>query len=121
MLVHGRIDLDTLTAARLQEKAVRETAKKVKLVYSADFERLRPSRNLARVSILMTDSSEVAHQIDNCQGEPGNPLTRQAVITKFINLAESVLGRSRAEAAAAMIETIEKQKDLRETIDLLKA
>ena len=120
-LIHGRIDLDTLTAARLQEKAVRETAKKVKLVYSADFERLRPGRNLARVSILMTDSSEVAHQIDNCQGDPANPLTRQAVMTKFINLTESALGRPRAEAAAAMIETIEKQKDLRETIDLLKA
>jgi 2-methylcitrate dehydratase PrpD len=119
-LVHGKVDLSTLSENHLQGKSVSDIARKIKLVFAPDLEQLRPARNLARVTIRLIDGSEHSHEIDNCLGDPGKPLSRDQIYEKFINLTKPVVGRVEAEQAAVMIETIEKQESVNPIVDLLK-
>lgn len=97
MLLHGKIEIGTLTDDLLQDPRVDRLAGKVEMIYSSEYERSRPERNSASVTVRLKDGRELTHEVLYCRGDPLNPMSGKAVSDKFLSLAGPVLGTDRAE------------------------
>jgi 2-methylcitrate dehydratase PrpD len=120
MIRHGRIDLETMSDKILDDPLIKGLAEKVEMVSSPEYERLRPARNPARVTLRLRDGRELTSEVMNSLGDPLSPMPEQSVLSKFFTLAEPVLGKKRSKAFMERFRNIESEKDIRSTIRLLR-
>ena len=109
VLVHGNLDLDTLTEASLADPEVRSMAEKIDIKVSSDYEALLPDKFPALVKVWPLEGDPVYQEIFDPLGGPGNPLSREDLLEKFVSLAVPVLGRPMTLAFlkdfASLVET----------------
>lgn len=74
----------------------------------------------AVVRLERADGGEIAESNAAPKGSPGNPMSDDEVIEKFLRLASPVLGASAAQAVRLAVEDIEKREDLEPLFVLLK-
>ncbi len=120
MLSYGSIDLETLNKDPLHNPAVTELAKKVEMVFSAEYEAMRPVNNPAKVTIQLRDGKELSHEVLNCWGDPANPMSQEAIHTKFLSLAEPVIGPDGAQRFLRDVTHLEREKDVRPVLTFLR-
>ena len=120
LLSYGNIDLETLQKDPLHNLEVKELAKKVEMIFSPEYEAMRPINNPAKVTIQLRDGKELSHEVMNCLGDPVNPMPREAIHTKFLSLAEPVIGPDRAQRFLRGITHLEYEKDVRPLLTLLR-
>jgi 2-methylcitrate dehydratase PrpD len=121
MIRHGRIDLEMMSDKIVDDPVIKGLAEKVETVFSPEYERLRPARNPARVTLRLRDGRELTSEVMNSLGDPLSPMPKQSVLGKFFSLAEPVLGEKRSEAFIERFQEIESEKDIRSTIRLLRS
>ena len=90
------------------------------MVFSPEYERLRPERNPARVSLRLRDGRELTSEVMNGLGDPSNAMPEQSILGKFFSLSEPILGEKRAKAFVERFRNIETGKNIRSTIRLLR-
>ncbi|WP_300459197.1 MmgE/PrpD family protein [Desulfobacula sp.] len=120
MLIRGEINSNTLTEDLVQMAEIAELAEKVKMVYSSDYEQLRPEKYPARVTLTLFDGRQLSHEIMDCLGDTLNPLSRQEIHNKFISLASPVVGQSKSELFLEKLVDLENQKHVRPIINILR-
>jgi 2-methylcitrate dehydratase PrpD len=120
MIRHGRIDLELMNDKILDDPVIKGLAEKVEMVFSPEYERLRPERNPARVTLRLRDGRELTSEVMNCLGDPLNAMPEQSILVKFFSLTEPVLGEKRSKAFVGRFRKIESEKDIRSTIRLLR-
>lgn len=120
MICHGRIDLDMMTDRILHDPCIKALAEKVDMGFSPEYERLRPERNPAKVTLRLRDGRELSSEVMNCLGDPLNAMPEQAILGKFFSLAEPILGEKRSNAFIEKFWKIESEKDIRSVIRMLR-
>ncbi len=120
MLLEGDIGPASLSEERLRHPRLRALADKVELIFSPEYERLRPSKNAAEVTILLKDGQRFSREITDCPGDPGNPLPAEDIRDKFRLLAAPVIGHNRCEVILNYVVEIEKQPDVKKLPALLR-
>ena len=120
MLLKGQIDLATLNDNILDDTRLADLAGKVELVYSSEYEKLRPEKNPAMATIRLKDGRVFSHEIMNCLGDPSNPIPSKDVCDKFIFLAEPTIGKRRSEEFMKRVMQIEEVSDVRPMMALLR-
>ena len=120
MLLKGQIDLATLNNNILDDTRLADLAGKVELVYSSEYEKLRPEKNPAMATIRLKDGRVFSHEIMNCLGDPSNPIPSKDVCDKFIFLAEPTIGKRRSEEFMKRVMQIEDVNDVRPMMALLR-
>jgi 2-methylcitrate dehydratase PrpD len=120
MIRHGRIDLEMMSDKILDDPVIRGLAEKVEMVFSPEYERRRPARNPAGVTLRLRDGRELTSEVMNSSGDPLSPMPEESILGKFFSLAEPVLGEKRSEAFIERFRNIESEKDIRSTIRLLR-
>lgn len=120
LLLYSKIDLGTLNEECLHNPTVTELAGKVDMVFSPEYEAMRPINNPARVAIRLTDGREISHEVLNPLGDPANPMSERAIQAKFLSLAEPVIGRDRAQGFLEGVTCLEQARDIRPLLALLR-
>jgi 2-methylcitrate dehydratase PrpD len=99
---------------------VTELAGRVQMSSSEAYEQMRPVRNPAKVTLHLKDGEEVTGEVLNCLGDPLKPMPREALMRKFLDLAGSVLGKSKAEDFVAAFQNLESVKNVKPLLRLLR-
>ncbi|MGW1027876.1 MmgE/PrpD family protein [Streptomyces sp. NPDC002577] len=94
-LVLGRLDVDYQDA--LHSEQVRALTQRVEVYVDAEAEAEYPRTFPGRVEIELTDGTVLREYVRVPKGEPDTMLTADELRTKFLSLAEPVLGTDRAQ------------------------
>jgi 2-methylcitrate dehydratase PrpD len=86
---------------------------KISVVSDAGLERLLPKR-VAIVEVTFNDGTKVTEQNDTVRGSPGDPMSRNEVIAKAVDLIVPIVGKSKAYALVDQIYNIEKISNIRD-------
>jgi 2-methylcitrate dehydratase PrpD len=98
---------------------VKEMAK-ISVVSDADLERLLPKR-VAIVEVTFNDGTKIIERNDTVRGSPEDPMSRNEVISKAIDLIVPIIGKSKAYALVDQIynlEQISNIQDIRSNIQI---
>jgi 2-methylcitrate dehydratase PrpD len=120
MIRYGSIDLTVMKDAVLEDPVVTDLAERVEMVFLPEYERLRPERNPARVTVRLRDGREMVREVMNAPGDPRSPLAEKAVLSKFFSLTEPVLGAGKARSFVKRFQEVESEKDVRALMGLLR-
>jgi len=73
-----------------------------------------PARWPAAAEIILRDGRRVATRIEHATGEPENPVTREALVDKFVSLAVNLLAPGEARSIAERVLHLEDETSLRD-------
>jgi len=104
-LLEGRADLDVYTDARVNDPAVREMARKVRM--TADPQMRYVEAMPADLTMVMKGGRELRLRVDAPKGRPSNPMSWDDITGKFRRLAAPTLDTARAREVVARVEALE--------------
>ena len=107
-LVFGTGDITAYAPARLEDPRVRALMSLTDCYRDPSLDADYPRRWPAAASVELRDGRVLSTRTEFATGEPENPVSREALIAKFISLAE----RADADALAARILTLDDSADL---------
>ena len=120
ILLDGQLSFRaTHTYERLDDPRVREVQARVRLVGAQEFagmERQRP----ATVRVHLSDGQVLERHVDAVRGTADNPMTRQEVETKALDLLPDVLGEDRARSLVSAVWDLDGNASVRELRPLLQ-
>jgi 2-methylcitrate dehydratase PrpD len=114
-LMAGESPASDFTDVAVLRPEVQRLASKVSLTET--FERITE----ARVHVTRADGSTIDSKVDWAKGSPGNPMTHEDTVHKFLELARPILGERTAKEVVSTIDGLEHQPDMSELAALLVA
>jgi 2-methylcitrate dehydratase PrpD len=117
MLVHGRVNLQTYSAAALADPVVQQLAAKVR--YEVQPYPTYPQAFPGGIRIRTRDGQILEEALDYQLGAPQNPMSEQDVRAKFRENASLTLDAASLDAVEEAICTLEEQDDVRAVFSLL--
>jgi 2-methylcitrate dehydratase PrpD len=108
-LVHGDVRMNAYSAKRIACPATRELMGKVMATVDPDMDQRFPQQRAARISIELKDGRRLEHVQPNRKGDPEAPLSDEELNSKFLELAEPVIGRAGTEALLQRLWKLEVQ------------
>jgi 2-methylcitrate dehydratase PrpD len=120
MLVDGTVGfISSHDAARMEDPNVLVMRRKVMLVPSAELSRAKPARQ-AIVELTLEDGRRLRHHTRAVRGTTTNPMTREEVTTKALDLIAPVLGHERASGVIAIVFELNQAASLTPLATLLQ-
>jgi len=113
-LKEGKALLDQYSNANIAAPVIKRLSKLVEFIVD---ERL-PCGVSCRMTIEMSDSRKFVAQVDHPKGSIQNPMTDEELHRKFVNLAETVIGKSCSAQLADKVEHIEHVSNIRNLMKL---
>lgn len=113
VLAGGAVDLDAFSEAALRDPTVLALARKVRCEQAAGSERWRG--DAGELAIELADGRRVGSRLAQARGAPGNPLSDEELIDKFVDCAMRAarpLTRESARSLATEILTLEECPDV---------
>lgn len=112
-LVTGEARVSSFTEAGLADQRIARLRRIVRIETRPD---LRKEEAVVRLTgrAGRIEERHVAHAL----GSPGNPMTETQLTTKFIGLAEPIVGRDRADQLAELVLSLETVADVRQLTEL---
>jgi len=118
-LLHDRIGPAEVSDANLQDPAVLDLARKVRVCVDEELDRQFPAKTMARVTI-RTPASDYRASVEYPRGNPENPLSDQELDAKFVLLTREVISDERSVALRAAIRALPQATDIRAFTELLR-
>jgi len=119
-LSRGPIDLGALDHEIVHDPQVRALAGRVEMSFSPEYEQMRPERNPAKVTVFLADGRILTREVMDCLGDPLKPMTQEALVRKFLDLATPVLGKNRAGDFVEKFQTLESVDNVRPLMRMLR-
>jgi 2-methylcitrate dehydratase PrpD len=91
---------------KLDMELVLRTARKIKLVEAAEFDRQYPGKFVTEAIVTLVDGGSETSFVENSLGTPDNPMTETAHDQKFLELTVDVLGPERAGALLRVLHEL---------------
>ncbi|MFC1534456.1 MmgE/PrpD family protein [Thermodesulfobacteriota bacterium] len=120
-ILDGKLSfVSSLSHERMNDPAVLDIKKRVELIPEDDLvDPIRPRQ--AIVEVTKTDGSKFQEHVTYVRGSAANPMNRQEVEDKCLELIEPVLGDERSKRLIERIWNIEQVADIRELRPFLSA
>ena len=119
MILDGRVDLDSFSDAYCNAPRMRAAIDKVQINAHAEWADDQASRRKAPVTIIMKDGRKLTKMVEKVRGSPGNPMSRDELLSKYRGCASRVLKGERLERSIAALENLDKLATAKELIDTL--
>ncbi|MFH1087606.1 MAG: MmgE/PrpD family protein, partial [Chloroflexota bacterium] len=119
-LTDRRVGLSQVNDARVNDPAIRELMKKVKIGVHADW--VEGNSTEARpdiVTVKLKDGREYSLGVDKAKGHADVPLTRDELLTKYRECARLALVDNDVERSIELVENLEKLKNIKELLDVV--
>lgn len=94
-LVDHKVTPQQFTDEKIHDHRLRAQLRKVKVMANAEFEKLFPTQQSARVTITTTAGQKFSKRVDVPKGDPRDPMTPEELQIKFDALAEPVMSAAR--------------------------
>ena len=111
-LVDGAFGVDQLVDERLGDRRIRDLAARVEVRHDPRLDEMYPARRSARVAIRSVQGQTHEKEVLVLRGSSEDPLTAEEVDTKFLGLAEPVVGKERAACILGLLREVEAYPDL---------
>lgn len=119
-LLDGEVTEAQFTQERINDKAVHELAKKVKVIADESLDSVYPDRRRpTTVEIVLKNSKTITRKIASPYGDPGNTLDDEALYEKFIKWAGPSLTIEQAPSIRETVWNLEKQDNLEGLMELI--
>jgi 2-methylcitrate dehydratase PrpD len=119
-LVRGTADLADFDDSARADRAVTAICPKVTVQADAALDAEYPKARYARIRITTTGGATHERLVDDGYGSPENPITDEALATKFDGLVAPALGIERARAFRAAIDDLDSATDAAPLMRLLE-
>jgi 2-methylcitrate dehydratase len=116
----GRVTLHSFGAKRLQDSALAELIKKIRVVADEEFVNRYPAAMPTRITIRTREGKAYTKQKDLPLGHPGNPMSDREVEAKFRSLVRRRLGRARTERLIQSVWQLDRLNDIGTLMPLMK-
>lgn len=107
-------------AGRMNDPAVMALRERFDLVVNEDLDQAHPARP-GIVDVTTKDGRQLSHRTNAAPGTPYNPMDRQEVAAKAMDLTETVIGKTRAQRLIETVLDIEHLESLKTLRALLQA
>jgi 2-methylcitrate dehydratase len=111
-LQDGEVTPATFMSSRIQDPALRDLIKKLKVVEEPEFTRRYPGESCTRIEVTTTDGRRVAAETSHPKGHYRNSLTDGEVEDKFRGLAAATLGTEGCDRMLAEVWNLENAAGL---------
>ena len=108
----GDIDNDSFTPEKLQDPRILAFMRKITVKEDPEFAKPRGNAPSTRIVVTLADGQEIAHQVDNIPGFPGQPMTRADIDHKFRSNIGKRWPRERTDAILETLWTLESTENL---------
>jgi 2-methylcitrate dehydratase PrpD len=115
-LRYGHVQTGDFTAARLEDKDLRELMNKIRVFGDPHLTDAYPRKWPARVTITLKDGRRLDGANEYPKGDPENPLSEHELITKFKSLTEETLPSPQADAIIDRVLGLESVGDVNELL-----
>lgn len=119
-LLHGYVALQSFGPKRLQDPAVRDLMKKVRVVQLPEFVERYPNTMPTRITVKTEAEKTYTSQVDLPVGHPGNPMSDRDLEAKFRRLATGRLNRSRIDRLIEFVWSLDRVKEIGMLMPLLR-
>ena len=106
--------------ARMKDAVVLKQRAKIQLVPDEELQRLLPKR-VAIVEVTLADGTKLAERVEAVRGSAENPMNREEIIAKSLDLMAPVLGATKCNQLIDRIMNLEAVKSVRDLRPLLQA
>jgi 2-methylcitrate dehydratase PrpD len=120
-LVDGRVGPEQVSAPRLEDARLRALASKVDAVVAVEIDRRFPAEALCEVEILMRDGTVHRSGICGAKGDPADPLTDDALRSKYHDLADPVVGLETALRLEGLVDDLDHLAGIEDLLLLLRS
>jgi 2-methylcitrate dehydratase PrpD len=120
-LTTGGAGPEAYSEASLSDPVVRSLMARTDCYRDASLDANFPLRWPAAAEIRLRDGRTVATRVEYATGEPENPVSRDALVAKFVGLATTLLTPADAHALAERVLHLEDQPELRPITARLRA
>ncbi|PIC78097.1 hypothetical protein CSV74_00805 [Sporosarcina sp. P19] len=103
----------------LDELAIKETAKKIQVVQSDEFDRDYPSIMPVEILVTLHSGESLRQRLDNANGAPGSQMTRQDIIDKFKSNTSPFISSPRQDEIIDWITDIENKDNMDDLLNYL--
>ncbi len=119
-LLHGQVTWRSFGLKRLQDPALRDVMKKVRVVQLPEFVGRYPKTMPTRITVKTEAENTYISQVDLPAGHPGNPMSNRDLEAKFRRLAAGRLNRSRIDRLIEFVWNLDRVKDIGTLMPLLR-
>ncbi|MBS0154467.1 MAG: MmgE/PrpD family protein [Nitrospira sp.] len=119
-LLYGHVTLQSFGSKRLQDPAVRDLMKKIRVVPQPDFVGRYPNTMPTRITVKTQAGKTYISQVDVPVGHPGDPMSDRDLEAKFRRLAAGRLNRLRIDRLIEYVWNLDRVKDIGTLMPLLK-
>jgi len=118
-LYDGQVLNEQFTEAKLKDKKLLDIEKKVVVRENKKYTNMYPDNWGSKLKIITKDNKIFEREIINAKGDPRNPLKRNELIGKFVNLSKGILSKEKQEKIIAIISKIEQLENIKELVKYL--
>jgi len=121
LLADGKIDLPYVypfTDTGAVDKRYKEAQKKVNVVERTDWTGGRSAPWSLPVTVTMKDGRKLTKAVDNIKGGPGNPLSKEELLTRYTALVKGFLSPKQIERSINLVSNLEKLEHVSELVRL---
>ena len=120
-LVLGRTDVTAFQDEHIGNQTIQEIARKVHLEPDPKMDLRRYDYPSATVCIKLCDDRNLEESVIAQYGDAKHPMTQVQLESKFINLAQEVIGPERTRSVLETVKSLEKVTDITELTSLLRS
>jgi 2-methylcitrate dehydratase PrpD len=117
--VLGTADVSAFLPTSLADPRIRALATRVRVEADSEMSPRRLDYPTARVRVAFRDGRVLEGSATIPPGDAANPVPRSDVVSKFVALAEPVVGGPRVRRLLEVVEELEAVKDIRDLTALL--
>ena len=117
-LVTGSCGMTAFSEKNIRDPEIQRILQSVRVVEDPSYTAIVPMRRPARVTLTLRDGRSYTEDVQYAMGEPENPMTEEAFLGKFRDLAK-VGGKSREEAERVIDAALHFEGSVREFIRML--
>jgi 2-methylcitrate dehydratase len=119
-LLDGGISAESFTEARIRDRRLTALIARMTMRENPDFSRVHPNEWPCRIELALSGGKRRTAEARYFKGHAQRPLSDEEIELKFRALAESVLGKKRADAVLEKAWRLEKLADIGELLGLLR-
>jgi 2-methylcitrate dehydratase PrpD len=112
-LLYGRAGLKEFQPDTIRSEPVKETMRKVACIVDPELDRTFPKQWRATAEILTQDEKRYSTTIEYPRGDPENPLSWEAMVERFHDLAGQIIKKDQRLKIVEAVENLDGVKDMR--------
>lgn len=119
-LTDGCVKVDSFSAQRMRDPALRQLMHRIRISENPEFTRQFPSKMMSEIEVLTRSGQRLVETASYPKGHANNPMSDAEVDSKFESLSEKLLAPGRGQSLLRALWNIELAADIGEVIELVQ-